>query len=311
MNIYEHMRKVGIQSSPKFQEKQLATDGMNMGLSCGHLCRYCSSTKVLGRLAAFRDVTGKTAQEAFEAGDVIVDPETPLRVAAQAASLTPDRVVMMSTTTDPYSSEVKEREIGRKCAQAVLEKSPALLRILTKNASVMDDFDLFAKHKDRVLFGMSVTGPARKEHLVSVLEPHASKISERLEAYRKSKEVGLPTYGMLCPCVPGIATSREDIRDMLEAILEVDPTDIWLEPLNDRGKRISLCVEAMLSAGHRKEASLIEQLLDKEMHNLYVEDLVDTATEVARELGCFEKLKILVYGNPRSFSCDDSAVIWL
>jgi DNA repair photolyase len=309
--IFEHIRKVGIKASPEFQKKRLATHGLNVGLLCDHGCKYCSTVAVLGRNPAFRATTGMTAAEGLDAQVALIDPETPTRAAEHAIKLKPEDTVMLATMTDPYSPVSQKYGLGTKCAKAVLSNSQASLRILTKNAAVADDYELFANHKDRVMVGLSVTGPIENEHLVSLLEPNASSISDRLEAYRQAKQMGLRTHGMLCPLLPGVASSALSIREMMETVLDFEPEDIWLEPVNPRGGGLIKCKNEFLAAGYRDEGYLLEEIRDREIHHLYVEELIDTATGVARELGCLEKLKILVYGKPKDFCCDDAAVIWL
>lgn len=47
------------------------------------------------------------------------------------------------------------------------------------------------------------------------------------------------------------------------------------------------------------------------MHQLYVDDLIDAATDAARDLGCLDTLKIPVYGDPCDHHYkDDTAVLW-
>jgi len=308
--VIEHERKVGIQKSSEFEKKQLATHGLNVGLLCGHSCKYCSTAALLYNNPIFKKI-GMTSFAALQAGVAIVDPSTPDRVAEQAKRLKPSDIVMLSTTTDPYAPEAQAHDLGRKCAQAVLENSEASLRILTKNSAVANDLDLFAQHKDRVMLGLSVTAPIAKENIAAVLEPNASSLSERIEAYRLAKELGLWTFGMLCPLLPGVASSYTDIRNMMETILEFEPEDIWLEPVNPRGNCLIKCREALEEAGLKNQAYRVDEIRTAEMHQLYVDDLIDAATNVARDLDCLSKLKILVYSNGKGFCCDDTAVIWL
>ena len=89
------------------------------------------------------------------------------------------------------------------------------MRILTKNAAVVEDFDLIKKHRDRVLVGLSLTATPDRESVISVVEPHASPISERMKALKKAAKLGLRTYGMLCPLLPGIADAPDQIDELV------------------------------------------------------------------------------------------------
>ena len=111
-------------------------------------------------------------------------------------------LVQICTTVDAWSPEAQELHLGRRCLEAILAEPGWTVRILTKNAAVVEDFDLIKKHRDRVLVGLSLTGTPDKEAVLSVVEPHAFPISERMAALKKAHKLGLRTYGMLCPCCP-------------------------------------------------------------------------------------------------------------
>lgn len=308
--VYERKRGIGIKASLEFQKKQLATHGLNVGLMCGHSCLYCSTPAVIRYDSIFKGI-GMTSFQAFKAGVAIVDPAASSRVPTQAAKLLASDIVMLSTMTDPYAPEAQAHNLGRHCAEAVLKNSGATLRILTKNSAVAADLDFLSEYRERVLLGLSVTMPPSKEHIAATLEPNASSIAERLAAYRKAREMGIRTYGMLCPCLPGIASSYDDVMEMMRVILDFEPEDIWLEPVNPRGDCLLRCRDALEAAGLSEEAYRVDEIRDANMHQLYVDELVDVAMNVARDLECVERLKILVYADGRGFSCDDTAVIWL
>jgi DNA repair photolyase len=61
--------------------------------------------------------------------------------------------------------------------EAILSEPGWTVRILTKNAAVVEDFDLIKKHRDRVLVGLSLTATPDRESVISVVEPFASPIS--------------------------------------------------------------------------------------------------------------------------------------
>ena len=307
----DYQRTVGLEKSVAFFLKMLATHVINIGLICGHTCRYCSTPGMVARHKLFRNGL-VSAHSFFQDGGTVVDSNTPNRLLKRAKKLKKDDVVLLSSITDPYSPEAQEHNLGRRCAATILKGSKATLRVLTKNAAVMNDFDLFAKYPGRVTIGLSVTAPPSKQNIIDVLEPNASPIAERLTAYEKAKEMGIRTYGMLCPLLPGIATSYADLHGLMETMLMMDVEAIWVEPVNKRGRNLEMCQKALEKAGMGDLAYNIEEIRSAEMHTLYTDDLIDTATNVARDLDCLDKLKILVYGKPEDHYCkDDSAVIWL
>jgi len=68
--------KTGIQPSPEFEKKGLASYAVNVGTKCGHDCTYCSTGAVLRMRPSFK----AAGEKAFDPGYAIVDPGTPDRV---------------------------------------------------------------------------------------------------------------------------------------------------------------------------------------------------------------------------------------
>jgi len=153
MRIHITSRKVGITRTNEFEKKGLCLYAVNIGDKCGNDCRYCSTGATLRMLPSFK----KAGENPFEFGYAIVDPDTPRRVTRDAARLRKRGLVQFCTLVDAWSPEAQQYDLGRKCLEAILNEPGWTVRILTKNISVEKDFDLTAKHKDRVLFSLSIT----------------------------------------------------------------------------------------------------------------------------------------------------------
>lgn len=304
-------RKCTITRSLEFEKKTLATHALNVGLLCGHGCLYCSTPAMLRTQSALFPEYAGSVFKAFAAGEAVVDPSTPDRLAKALSSLKPTDTVMLSTLTDAWSPEAQEHDLGRRCMEMVLRKSAAKLRVLTKNAAVAKDMDLFADHRERVALGLSITAPLSKAHLAQVLEPKASSISERIDALKEAHEAQVPIFGMLCPCLPGVAACREELEEMFAMIKPFDPVTIWAEPVNARGNSLILCQEAMEEAGHLKAANEIRFIRDKKAHAGYTARLIGDVSAAAAKAGLKHLLRILVYADGKGFTGDASSVIWL
>ena len=100
---------------------------------------------------------------------------------------------------------------------------------------MQQDYDLIRKHRDRVLVGLSLTATPSRENRMAVVEPNASTITQRLAALRKAHRLGLRTYGMLCPLLPGIADDHESISELVGACMECGAEEFFVEPVNARG----------------------------------------------------------------------------
>jgi DNA repair photolyase len=202
----------GIRRSPEFEKKGLAQYAINVGLRCGHDCTYCSSRAMLRTHDVFRNEDSPVYKQAFSTGFSIIDPDIAKKVAEDAKRNRQPGLVQICTTVDAWAPEAHELRLGRQCLEAVLAQPGWTVRILTKNAAVVEDFDLIQKHRDRVLVGLSLTATPDRESAISVIEPYASPIFERMEALKKAAKLGLRTYGMLCPLLPGIADAPNQDR---------------------------------------------------------------------------------------------------
>jgi len=304
-------RKCGITRSPEFEKKTLATHALNVGLLCGHGCLYCSTPALLRtRSKLFPEYDG-SAFKAFAAGAAVVDPNTPDRLGRELAALKPTDTVMLSTLTDAWSPEAQEYDLGRRCLEKILGGSTAKVRVLTKNAAVAKDVDLLAEYRDRVVLGLSITAPLSKAKVAEVLEPRASSIQARLDALRAAHEAKVPIFGMLCPCLPGVADRQADLDEMFAMIQPFNPVTIWAEPVNPRGPGLSLCQNALAEAGYSRIANEVRFIREQQEHAHYTARLIRTLNVAATAAGLKSLLKILVYDDGDRFSGDASSVIWL
>jgi len=311
MEIKKIKRKFSITRSDEFARKKLATHALNVGLLCGHGCLYCSTPAMMRtQKKVFQGIKG-TSFKAFQAGIAVVDPETPQRIADPAGRLQPSDTVMFCTYTDGWSPEAQKFDLGRRCLRQILTTSGCKVRILTKNAAVKSDFDILQQFADRVELSLSLTAPPSKNLIMRVLEPHASSIEDRIEALQTAKQKRIPLYGVLCPCLPGIADTSAAFGELLDIMLPLEPTAIWTEPVNPRGPGLKNCAERLKRHGFYHEAEQINAVRSRETYNIYVKRFIATATKEARRRNCQDLLKILVYDNGRSFKGDDRAVVWL
>lgn len=302
----------GITRTPAFEEKRLATHAVNVGLLCGHGCTYCSTPSLIRTHGAFKKI-GKTA---FTDGLVVVDPNTPDRVRRDAGKLTKTDRVQLSTITDPYSHEAQDHDIGRQCLEVLFEESDCQVRILTKNAAVRKDLDLIERHKERTLFGMSLTAAPSKAAAAQVCEPYASPIPDRIKVLKEAAERGIPTYGMICPCLPSILDSANDLREVAEVLSDIRPVEVFLEPVNARGRGLIRTCDALKQASFLEEAATVNAVRRDEAWSEYVVGLVKNATTVFEDMGWVDRLRILMYGS--RLSPEDRgrleklpAIIWL
>ncbi len=266
MRTHQYALKTGISCTPEFEKKGLATHAVNVGTKCGQGCLYCSTGAVLRRHPSF----GACGEDPFGFGYAIVDPSTPARVARDAARIQERGLVQLCTLTDAWAPEAQQYRLGRRCLEAILSEPGWRVRVLTKNAAVTNDFDLIEKYRDRVLVGLSITGTSEQQEILKVVEPYASPISERLAALRDAHARGLRTYGMLCPNLPGIADSPEQIDALVRFVCECGAQEIFAEAVNPRGRGLILTQKALAEHGYLQQAQAIGAVRNRVHWSRYV-----------------------------------------
>ena len=313
MRTHTYSLKTGITRTQEFEKKGLATNAVGVGTKCGHGCLYCSTGALLRMHKSFK-ACGETP---FGSGYAIVDPSTPKRVAIDAKRIKRRGLIQLCTTTDAWAPEAHDYRLGRQCLEAILNEPRWQVRVLTKNAALKDDFDLIKQFSDRVLVGLSITGTPEKSDIIKILEPNASTIEERMAATRLATALGLRTYGMLCPLLPGIADSPEQINQLVQFAVECNAEEIYAEPVNPRGPGLRLCQEALELRGYEEEATAIQRIRKRTEWSRYVTDLLGNVQRSVREYSNIDKLRFLLYPKQlmeqdlATIRKDDEGVIWL
>ena len=303
----------GIRPAPEFAKKGLAQFAVNVGTKCGHGCAYCSTGAMLRCHPSFK----AAGESPFEHGYAIIDPDMPDKVAADAKRIRNRGMVQLCTTVDAWAPEAQELRLGRRCLEAILTEPGWTVRILTKNAAVAGDFDLIAKHRDRVLIGLSLTGTPDKEKALLAVEPNASPIGSRMAALGQAHKMGLRTYGMMCPLLPGIADAPEQLAEMVEFCKTVGAEEVFAEAVNARGNGLILTEKALRDAGFVAEADSVGAMRKVKPWSVYVATLIKNTQSSMRRYRMIDGLKFLLY--PKRLVASDRArieddghgVVWL
>ena len=191
------------------------------------------------------------------------------------------------------------------------------MRILTKNAAITNDYDLIDQYRDRVLVGLSITAPPASDTAVSVIEPNASSINERIAALRLAQSIGLRTYAMFCPLLPGIGADAAQIEELVDLAVECGAEEIFVEPVNARGNGLKLTQEMLAANDQDIAAASIGRIRKKREWSRYVVDLIKAVQRCVRTKTDVAKLRVLLYPSKLMsedadrIRNDDAGVIWL
>ena len=291
LRVYLQMMKAGISRSKEFERKLLAPFTVTVGLKCGHSCLYCSTGAMVRTNEFFREAD----ESPFDVGYAVVDPNTPDRVARDAARKRRRGMVILSHLTDAWSPEAQRYDLGRRCLEAILSESEWTVRILTKNAAVAEDFDIVEKYRDRVMIGVSITATPDSSDIIGIIEPNASPIHERMAVLKQASRLGLRTYAMFCPLLPGIADARRQIEHLVGFAVDVGAEEIFVEPVNLRGPNLQMVKRALEKHGYQAEAAAVDAIRHKQGWSAYAAELLSTVQQSVRSVWDIRRLRFLLY----------------
>ena len=113
------------------------------------------------------------------------------------------RVVMLSGVTDPYQPVERRLEVTRAVLKVLARyKNPVAL--ITKNALVTRDIDIFAEMAQWNGVAVTLSITTLDEQLRAKLEPRTATIAARFEAMRLLAAAGIPVGVNMAPIIPGL-----------------------------------------------------------------------------------------------------------
>ena len=180
--------------------------GMNLYRGCSHGCIYCDSrSKCYQMNHDFEDIEVK--------GNAIELLEDALRRKRKPC------VISTGAMTDPYLPLERELRMTRRALE-VIERYGFGVSVLTKSTLVLRDIDLMTRIHQKAKCVVQITLTTHDEKLCKILEPNVSTTRERIEALRILRDAGIPTVVWLCPLLPYLNDTEENIRAILDACIE-------------------------------------------------------------------------------------------
>ena len=179
-----------------------AKNGMNLYRGCSHGCIYCDSrSKCYHMEHDFEDIEVK--ENAIEL------LENTLRRKHSKCMLG------TGSMTDPYIP--LEIEIGyvRKALSLAYQYGFGFT-LITKSNRILRDLDLLKRINDKTKCVVQMTLTTFDEDLCRKIEPNVSTTKERFEVLIKLQEAGIPTVVWLCPILPFINDTEENISGILD-----------------------------------------------------------------------------------------------
>ena len=104
-------------------------------------------------------------------------------------------------------------------ALELMEKYGFGVAIQTKSARILRDLDLLKSINSRTKAVAQITLTTYDESLCRLIEPNVSTTGERIAALREFQKAGIPTVVWLCPILPFLNDTEENIRGILNACI--------------------------------------------------------------------------------------------
>ena len=135
-------------------------------------------------------------------------------------------VIGISTVTDPYQPVEKKYKITRYCLEQILRyEFPVCIQ--TKSDLVTRDIDIISEFsKVEVIFSIGTLNDSERK----LIEPNASSINERLDALKKSSEIGIKTSIFFGPIYPTILI--EELPKIVDIFKENGAKEVMIDKLN-------------------------------------------------------------------------------
>lgn len=185
---------------------------MNLYRGCTHGCIYCDSrSKVYGMNHKFEDIEVK---------------ENSLELLKKELRKRPQSMIGTGAMTDPYIPLEKHLEYVRKALNLIHDYGFGFTCI-TKSDLILRDLELLKRinEKTRVVVQMTLT--TAEDDLCKILEPNVASTSRRVEVLNILKDAGIDTVVWLCPILPYINDTEENINSILDYCIESDVKGIF------------------------------------------------------------------------------------
>lgn len=183
-----------------------AKNGMNIYRGCTHGCIYCDSRSTCyGFTSPFEDVEVKVnAPELLESA-----------LRRKRARCT----ISTGSMCDPYLPLESERGLTRKALE-IIDKYGFGLSILTKSDLILRDLELLRSINQKSKCVVAMTLTTFSEELCRVIEPNVCTTARRVEVLKIMRSEGIPTVVWLCPLLPFINDTEENLRGLLDYCID-------------------------------------------------------------------------------------------
>ena len=182
-------------------------NGMNLYRGCSHGCIYCDSrSEIYGMEHNFEDIEIK---------------ENSLNLLKKELKKRSPSMIGTGAMTDPYIPLENRLKYVRNALELIYNYGFGFTCI-TKSDLILRDLDLLKKINEKTKAVVQMTLTTAADELCKVVEPNVCTTKRRVEVLNILKENNIPTVVWLCPILPYINDSVDNINSILDYCIDAD-----------------------------------------------------------------------------------------
>ena len=181
-------------------------NGMNLCRGCIHGCIYCDSRSRCYNM-----------DHDFE--DVEIKINAPELLEEKLRSKRRRCMIGTGAMSDPYIPIKESLGITRACLE-LIEKYGFGLAIQTKSNLILRDIEILTAINRKAKCVVEMTLTSYDENVCRIIEPNVCTTRERFETLKIFRDRGIKTVVWLCPILPFINDTMENIRGILDYCIE-------------------------------------------------------------------------------------------
>lgn len=183
-------------------------NGMNLYRGCTHGCIYCDSRSDCYQM-----------DHDFE--DIEVKSNAPTLLEDALRRKRKPCMIGTGAMCDPYLPLERELKLTRACLELIRDYGFGV-SVLTKSNLILRDLDLLDEINQKAKCVVQMTLTTYDEQLCKQLEPAVCTTKERFEVLNILKARGIPTVVWLCPILPFLNDTEENLRGILSYCKDAD-----------------------------------------------------------------------------------------
>lgn len=178
-------------------------NGMNLFRGCQHGCIYCDSRSLCYQINhPFEDIEVKQ--------NAVALLEQALRNKRKKC------MIGTGAMTDPYIPLERKLCMTRRALE-VIDRYGFGIAIQTKSDGILRDMDLMTSINGHSKAVVQMTLTTMDESLCRIVEPNVCTTARRVDVLKAFQQAGVPTVVWLCPILPFLNDTPENIRGIVES----------------------------------------------------------------------------------------------